>query len=109
ALAIQPVVSTHAALTATDMHGPLTLLGLVGLIDPPRTEATEAVAECHRAGIRVKMVTGDHAATAAAVAQRVGLKNSDRVLTGAEIDGIDDAALAAAATETDVFARTSPE
>jgi magnesium-transporting ATPase (P-type) len=109
ALASRPVASSQTALDGTDIHGTLTLLGLVGLIDPPRMEATQAVAECHDAGIRVKMITGDHAGTAAAVAQRVGLKNSGRVLTGDQIDEIDDAALAAAVLETDVFARTSPE
>lgn len=88
--------------------GSLTLIGLVGLMDPPRPEAIAAVAECHRAGIRVKMITGDHAATARAIAAMIGLQRCDRVLTGADIDRMDDASLALAAIETDIFARTSP-
>ncbi|MCM0018482.1 MAG: HAD-IC family P-type ATPase [Tagaea sp.] len=84
-------------------------LGLIGLLDPPRAEAITAVAECRAAGIRVKMITGDHAGTAAAIARRIGLANPDRVLTGAELDALDDGRLAALVAETDVFARTSPE
>ncbi|THD81512.1 HAD family hydrolase [Aliigemmobacter aestuarii] len=87
----------------------LCLLGLAGLIDPPRPEAIAAVARCRRAGITVKMITGDHAATASAIAAEVGLEDPDRVLTGAEIDAMDDAALIEAAGQTTVFARTSPE
>src|SRR5690606_6864181 len=95
-------------LNTADLDGRLTLIGLVGLIDPPRPEAIEAVAECHAAGIRVKMITGDHAATARAIAAQIGLRNTERVLTGADLETLDDAALADAAVETDVFARTSP-
>ncbi len=95
-------------LEAGDLRGRLTLIGLVGLIDPPRPEAVEAVAECHAAGIRVKMVTGDHAATARAIGARIGLRNSERVLTGNDVETMDDAALAEAAAGTDIFARTSP-
>lgn len=95
-------------LTQDELAGSLTLIGLVGLIDPPRPEAIAAVAECHRAGIRVKMITGDHAATARAIAVMIGLKNADRVLTGLDLDRMDDATLALAASETDIFARTSP-
>ncbi len=91
-----------------DLPGTLTLIGLVGLIDPPRPEAIVAVADCHEAGIRVKMITGDHAATARAIAGMIGLKNVERVLTGADIDRMDDATLAIAAIDTDIFARTSP-
>ncbi len=109
AFAIRPVASSHTVLEYADVHDTLVLLGMVGLIDPPRAEAIEAVAQCHEAGIRVKMITGDHAGTAAAIARLIGLKNPDKVLTGAHIDRIDDAALAAAVLDTDVFARTSPE
>jgi calcium-translocating P-type ATPase len=87
----------------------LTFLGLVGLIDPPRPEAIAAVAECRGAGIRVKMITGDHAGTAAAVAAQIGLANPQRVLTGHDLDKLDDAQLALEAASVDVFARTSPE
>ncbi|MFN3645307.1 MAG: HAD-IC family P-type ATPase [Gemmobacter sp.] len=92
-----------------DLDGRLTLLGLVGLIDPPRDEAIAAVAECRAAGIRVKMITGDHAGTAAAIAAQIGLENPARVLTGADLDKLDDAQLAQEAAVVDVFARTSPE
>ena len=83
-------------------------MGLIGLIDPPRAEAVSAVAECHAAGIRVKMITGDHAATARAIAGMIGLQNPERVLTGADVEAMDDTALADAAMTTDIFARTSP-
>lgn len=109
AFAIRPVASSHTVLEHADVHGTLVLLGLAGLIDPPRAEAIEAVAQCHAAGIRVKMITGDHAGTAAAIAKQIGLENPTNVLTGAAIDKMDEAVLAAAVIETDVFARTSPE
>ncbi|WP_373502570.1 cation-transporting P-type ATPase [Aestuariivirga sp.] len=109
ALATRHGGPAHGELSFADVEGHLTLVGLVGLIDPPRPEAIEAVAECHRAGIRVKMITGDHAGTAAAIGETIGLKRPDKVLTGADIDGMDDALLAAEVLETDVFARTSPE
>jgi len=96
-------------LDADAIDGRLVLLGLAILIDPPRPEAVAAVADCRRAGIRVKMITGDHAGTARAIAAQIGLESPAGVLTGAEIDGMDDARLAAAALATDVFARTSPE
>ncbi|MCZ0963428.1 cation-transporting P-type ATPase [Paracoccus benzoatiresistens] len=91
------------------LEGGLTFLGLVGLIDPPRTEAIDAVAECRAAGIRVKMITGDHAGTATAIARQIGLENPDRVLTGHDLDKLDDAQLALEVVGTSVFARTSPE
>lgn len=92
-----------------DVEAGLTLLGLLGLIDPPREEAIAAVAECQSAGIRVKMITGDHGGTARAIARQLGLVNHSDVLTGAEVDRMDDAALADRAPEVDVFARTSPQ
>ena len=109
AVAVRSVGRERDELTDADVHGSLTLLGLVGLIDPPRHEAIEAVAECHRAGIRVKMITGDHAETALAIGKQIGLQQTDRVLTGAELDHLDDAELEVEVTETDIFARTSPE
>ncbi len=91
------------------IDGGLTFLGLVGLIDPPRPEAIEAVAECRAAGIGVKMITGDHAGTARAIAKQVGLEHTDKVLTGAELEAMDDARLAQTVRDVDVFARTTPE
>lgn len=108
ALAARAVPQDHTTLTASDLKGKLTLIGLVGLIDPPRAEAIEAVADCHAAGIRVKMITGDHGATARAIAGQIGLKNHDSVLTGADLEAMDDTTLAGAVMETDIFARTSP-
>ncbi len=108
AVAARPVAQDHTILNTGDIEGQLTLIGLIGLIDPPRPEAIEAVAECHAAGIRVKMITGDHAVTARAIGAQIGLKNAERVLTGSDIEGMDDAALADAAVSTDIFARTSP-
>jgi magnesium-transporting ATPase (P-type) len=108
AVAARPVVQDHTILNTADIEGELTLIGLIGLIDPPRPEAIDAVAECHGAGIRVKMITGDHAITARAIGAQIGLKNAERVLTGNDIEGLDDAALADAAVSTDIFARTSP-
>jgi magnesium-transporting ATPase (P-type) len=109
ALALSDVPQDHVVLDVADVDRNLTLIGLVGLIDPPRPEAVEAVADCHAAGIRVKMITGDHAATARAIAGMVGLRNPDRVLTGADLDAMDDAALAQVVMDADVFARTAPD
>ncbi|MEP7208146.1 MAG: cation-transporting P-type ATPase [Casimicrobiaceae bacterium] len=109
AFAERVVPASQTSLTEADVDGRLDLLGIVGLVDPPRTEAIAAVAECRGAGIRVKMITGDHAGTARAIAREIGLDNPAGVLTGADIDRLDDAALATAVLETDVFARTSPE
>ncbi len=108
AVATRSLPQAHTVLNVADLEGQLTLIGLIGLIDPPRAEAIEAVAECHAAGIRVKMITGDHAATARAIAARIGLRNCDRVMSGAEIALLGDGELAGAALETDIFARTSP-
>lgn len=108
-LALAERDETGPRIDAAALRGGLTFLGLVGLIDPPRPEAVAAVAECRAAGIRVKMITGDHAGTAAAVARQVGLQNADSVLTGADLDRLDDPDLAVAVIRTDVFARTSPE
>jgi len=108
AAAWKPVPEGARDLAMADLDGGLVLAGLYGLVDPPRPEAIAAVAECRAAGIDVKMITGDHAATARAIAADLGLGNSETVLTGAEIEGMDDAALEKAALGCDVFARTSP-
>ena len=98
-----------AQLREEDVETGLVLLGITGLIDPPRPEAIEAVAECRQAGIAVKMITGDHAGTARAIAIQLGLADAPDVVTGADLDGLDAEALAKAAREAEVFARTSPE
>ena len=108
-LAAMSVKPEMAALEHADIEGTLTLVGMVGLLDPPRNEAIEAVADCFSAGIGVKMITGDHAKTAHAIGNIIGLKNPDKVLTGSDLDNMDDATLAVKVLETNVFARTSPE
>ena len=108
AVAFKPAEDHHRALTFDDVEDGLVLLGLLGLIDPPREEAIASVAECRAAGIRVKMITGDHGGTARAIAGQLGLANPQDVLTGPELDALDDEALIARAAEVDVFARTSP-
>jgi len=92
-----------------DLSDGLTFVGLAGLIDPPRDEAIAAVAECRAAGIAVKMITGDHKGTASSIGNQIGLDNPGRVLTGAELDLLDDEALRREARVTSIFARTSPE
>jgi magnesium-transporting ATPase (P-type) len=109
AFAVKPVHPEHTVLEYSDVENGLIMIGLVGLIDPPRPETIDAIAECHGAGIRVKMITGDHKGTAVAIGKQIGLQNPDRVLTGSDLDKIDDPALAAAVLDTDIFARTSPE
>ena len=86
----------------------LCLLGVVGISDPPRAEAIQSVARCQQAGIRVKMITGDHALTAAAIAQQLGIGNGQAV-SGHELDQQDDYQLQHTVCEVDVFARASPE
>ncbi len=108
-LALAELATAGENIDADDLQDKLTLLALVGFIDPPRAEAIAAVAECRAAGIRVKMITGDHAGTAAAIAAQIGLECPDRVLTGADLDKLDDPQLMLEVADVDVFARTSPE
>ena len=107
AFAIRPASTNKTHLR--DIGGSLTIIGLVGLIDPPRTEVIPAIEECHSAGIAVKMITGDHVGTASAIGRQIGLKHPDIVLTGADIEKLTDAELATAVIEANIFARTSPE
>ncbi|MCF8183614.1 MAG: HAD-IC family P-type ATPase, partial [Polynucleobacter sp.] len=105
---LQDESGLNEAAIATD----LVFLGLAGMIDPPRARAIGAVRTCHAAGIRVKMITGDHAATARAIAAQIGIvKNGGdaQVLTGRDLARLDDAALEAAAFNVDIFARVEPE
>lgn len=95
-------------LAVEDIQPCFTLLGMVGMIDPPREEARQAVAECQRAGVRVKMITGDHVVTAAAIGRQLGL-NADRALTGDAVAELDDDQLGSRLRATDVIARASPE
>jgi calcium-translocating P-type ATPase len=109
AFAAGHAVAGRSTLGPDDLADGLVLLGLVGLIDPPRREAIEAIAECMAAGVRVVMITGDHAGTARAIAVQLGLGEDPQVLTGDRLDGLDDAALRDAARTVTVFARTTPE
>ncbi|NBC32469.1 MAG: HAD-IC family P-type ATPase [Alphaproteobacteria bacterium] len=112
AVACKPADAGRQALRFADVDTELSLVALFGLIDPPRPEAIRAVAQCREAGIRVKMITGDHARTARAVAWQLGLAGPDGgepdALTGNEIDRLDLEGLRRAALTVDVFARTTP-
>ncbi|KRA23908.1 carbonate dehydratase [Microbacterium sp. Root61] len=105
-----PVDATREGIELEDLEG-LEFLGVWGILDPPRPEAIEAIADCHAAGIRVKMITGDHAGTALAISREMGLVDSDdaRVLTGAELEALTQEQLKAVVQDVDVYARTSPE
>lgn len=87
----------------------LVFIGLVGMIDPPRPEVIEAIKVCKTAGIRVVMITGDHAATAEAIADEIGLLEGHRVITGKDLDLMSDDDLYNQVTEIGVYARVSPE
>lgn len=109
ALAFKIADNNQHNLNFDHVTGGVTLLGLVGIIDPPRTEAVEAVRRCRTAGITVKMITGDHAITAQAIATQMGIGDGRQVLTGHEIESLTESELQEQVTEVDVFARASPE
>lgn len=96
---------------AKDVEAGLLFRGLVGIVDPPRPEAIDAIAECHSAGISVAMITGDHAGTARAIASELGIIRSDdeKILTGPELAEMTQEQLKAVAPDVHVYARTSPE
>lgn len=87
----------------------LTFVGLAGIIDPPKESAVRAVEQAQQAGISVKMITGDHKATAQAISEQVGLKHTSKILEGTDIDSMTDEDLAEAVGKVDVFARTTPD
>jgi len=111
AFANKSVPTDRSSLEHADIRTGLVFLGLQGMIDPPRKEAIRAVQACQQAGIQVKMITGDHAVTAAAIAAQMGLKKQGEVLafTGKEIAQMDRQELAAAVEDGVVFARVAPE
>jgi len=109
AIACRPTTTGHRELRFDDVNGGLTLLGLFGIIDPPRPEAIEAIQLCQSAGIKVKMITGDHAATARAIAVQIGISHEQGVLSGEEIEKMEQDALQLAAGKINIFARVSPE
>jgi len=114
AMASKEMAPETSAIHHKDLTAGLVFLGLQGMIDPPRAEAIAAVKTCQAAGIRVKMITGDHPVTALAIARQVGLYRSGSgpgalVMTGPELEKLSDSELIARAEDTAVFARVSPE
>ena len=96
--------------TSEELENGLTLLGLVGMIDPPRPEAKAAVATCRQAGIKPVMITGDHVVTASAIAKELGiLEDGDKAITGAQLDAMTEEQLDQEVEHISVYARVSPE
>jgi Ca2+-transporting ATPase len=102
-------VARRPAATPETAEEEMTFLGLVGMIDPPRPEAAEAVGTCVRAGIKPVMITGDHPLTAQAIARELGIFTDGRAITGAELEAMDDAELDGQVEDIQVYARVSPE
>ena len=109
AIACKASANDQRELSFNDVEQGLTLLGIVGMIDPPREEATEAVKQCQSAGVKVKMITGDHAITAAAIGFQMNIGDGQTVLTGHEIESLSDEDLRTVVNDIDIFARSSPE
>ena len=109
AIATRSLSNDHRELQFADVKNGMTMLCLFGIIDPPRTEAINAVHECGMAGIRVKMITGDHGITARAIARLLKLENVDDILTGEDIDKLSEDELAKRVLDVDVYARVNPE
>ncbi|MBX3746601.1 MAG: cation-transporting P-type ATPase [Verrucomicrobiae bacterium] len=109
AAAARDVDEAHDELTPDDLGDGMIFLGLVGIIDPPRPEAIEAIRICRQAGIRVKMITGDHAGTAQAIGREMGIGDGSPAVTGAELEAASDDDLRRLVRKADLFARTSPE
>ncbi|HCT5820041.1 TPA: cation-transporting P-type ATPase [Citrobacter sedlakii] len=109
AAAWKPTRADAGTLTHDCLSDGLIFLGIAGMMDPPRPEAIDAIDACQQAGIRVKMITGDHPQTAMSIGGMLGIHNSAHAVTGYELEQMDDTALAEAAVTYDIFARTSPE
>ena len=110
AVAYREIDEIPESLTSETLENELIFMGLVGMIDPPRPEAKDAVAVCRRAGIKPVMITGDHVVTASAIARELGiLVEGDRAITGAQLDEMTDDELDAAVEGISVYARVSPE
>ncbi len=109
-VAYKEIPEVPAVLTSEELESDLTFMGLVGMIDPPRPEAKEAVSLCHQAGIKTVMITGDHIATASAIAKEIGiLQPGDKAITGYELDHMTDGEFDATIQDISVYARVSPE
>ncbi len=110
AVAYKEIDSVPTAPSSDELENGLTFMGLVGMIDPPRPEAKEAVSVCRRAGIKPVMITGDHVVTASAIARELGiLEDGDLAITGAELDSMTDDELDSRVESISVYARVSPE
>ena len=107
--AYKVVDSSVSEIEHHDIHDGIVFLGLAGIIDPPREEAIDAIAACYSAGIRVKMITGDHVDTAKAIGLAMGIGNGTMAMPGKDIEQMSDEELQKVAMEYDIFARTSPE
>ncbi|MEQ1531809.1 MAG: HAD-IC family P-type ATPase, partial [Methylococcales bacterium] len=92
-----------------EVRGGLVFLGLQAMIDPPRPEAADSIAACYNAGINVKMITGDHPVTALAIARQLGMRGTERVITGAELQDLSETDYAKLVEQCDVYARIAPE
>ena len=104
------VPASMTGIEMSDVAGGFTFLGLEGMIDPPRPEAIEAIKKCHAAGITVKMITGDHKATAAAIGKQLNILSKDaKAVTGAQLAEMNDAQMQEAVATNNVFARVAPE
>ncbi len=109
AIAFMPADVNHRTLQFSDVNGGLSLLGFIGIIDPPRTEAIEAIQLCKTAGIKVKMITGDHIYTARSIGAKIGIGDGKSAISGTELDSMDDDQFRLAVRKVDIFARVSPE
>ena len=110
AIACKTVDAVPEQLQIDELENGLTFLGLVGMIDPPRPEAKQAVAVCRKAGIKPVMITGDHVVTASAIARELGiLQEGDRAITGAQLDTMSEEELDREVEHISVYARVSPE
>ncbi len=110
AIAYKVIDKVPSELTSENLENDLIFMGLVGMIDPPRPEAKEAVKICRKAGIKVVMITGDHVVTASAIAKELGiLKDGDKAITGPELDALTDTELDEIVESISVYARVSPE
>ena len=109
AAAWKPAGFEQTTLDHPDLQQGVILLGIAGMMDPPRPEAITAIGDCLQAGIRVKMITGDHPQTAMSIGQMLGIGNAGSAITGRELEVMDDQQLSEAAQKFDIFARTSPE
>ncbi|MGK7379589.1 cation-transporting P-type ATPase [Planococcus sp. 1R117A] len=109
AAAVKSVDFSARSIDHSDMESGFEIIGLAGIIDPPREEVIDSIQQCKKAGIQVKMITGDHKETALAIGSTMGIGSNGLVLEGKDLERMDDEELAEAALKYDIFARTSPD